>query len=109
MTWGDPEREDSDVVFSTLSPPSANGGTYFVHHDPESGGWFAYEMGGAGPMVWENTFDVDLFDSPETAMRYIKKQYDLEIEAQIRAEEEIDKFFEKERERARAHEDWGMG
>lgn len=105
MTWGDPEREDSDVVFSTLSPTSANGGTYFVHHDPETGGWFVYEMGGRGPEIWEREFDVDLFDSPETAMRYIKKQYDLEMEAQVKAEEELEKFFEEERARAKKRED----
>lgn len=108
FVWGDPEHEDSDVVFASLSPTSANGGTYFVHHDPESGGWFAYEMGGAGPMVWEREFDVDLFDSPMTAMRYVRKQYNLEIEAQIKAEKEMEKFFERERMRALGHKNWGL-
>lgn len=98
----------SEVTYVSLDPTSANGGTYFIQHDDETGRWFAYEMGGAGPMVWERDIAYGVtFPSPLAAMLTIKREYNREIRAQIRAEEEMERFFEMERQRAREKETQG--
>lgn len=104
---GEYDRDNSEVTFVSLSPDSALGGTYFVSHIPETGNWFAYEMGGRGPLIWENSLVVDgemNFPSPMIAMKAVRKAYNLMIESQMRAEEELGGFFEEERLRAALNE-----
>lgn len=103
--WETGGEVHSEVMFISLSPDSANGGTYYVQHDDQTGEWFAYEMGGVGPFIWErNIEDWEGFSSPLAAMRAVRKSYNLEMGEQERQERELEEFLEKERMRAKGEE-----